>query len=188
MPITKPEEHHLHGAQEEEAPLSQAKTNDKGRVWLSSARAIHWVEDYKGKERHRGLRQEWFRSRPSVCARRAATARGEDRPGPRGPDQGLDRGSCRAKDSTQEAARTGTSLRSSIRFRTTFAFIANCALDRVPYEVCLEELEEAPLWWEEDDAIEANRVVRDSRMRLARTRSPSISPSASLNGRPKPQQ
>jgi|SRR4029453_10062273 hypothetical protein len=136
---------------------------------LSSARATHWVQDYKGKNVIAGY-AKWF-AVDLVCALVELRLLGVKI------DQAREdqiKASIEAR-AAQRARRK--KLREQVQacefhpFSDDFAFIADCALDCVPYEVCLEELEEAPLWWEEDDAIEPTGSLEDSRMRLARARS-----------------
>jgi hypothetical protein len=119
---------------------------------LSSARATHWVEDYKGKNVIVGY-AKWF-AVDLLCALVELRLLGVKI------DQGRE-DQIKASIEARAAQRTRRKkLREQAQacefhpFSDDFAFIADCALDCAPYEVCLEELEEPPLWWEEDDAIE----------------------------------
>ena len=117
---------------------------------LSSARTTHWVENYKGKNVIVGY-AKWF-AVDLMCAlvelRLLGVKINQDRE-----DQ------IKASIEARAAQRIRRKkLREQAQacefdpFSDDFACIANCAPDCVPYEVCLQELEEVP--WEDDDAIE----------------------------------
>jgi hypothetical protein len=112
---------------------------------LSSARATHWVEDYKGKNVIVGY-AKWF-AVDLVCALVELRLLGVKI------DQSRE-DQIKASIEARAAQRTRRKkLREKAQacefhpFSDDFVFIADCTLDCLPYEVCLEELEEAPLWW-----------------------------------------
>jgi hypothetical protein len=135
---------------------------------LSSAGATQWVENYKGKNVIVGY-AKWF-AVDLVCALVELRLLGVKI------DQGREN-QIKASIEARAAQRTRRrKLQESVQtcefhpFSDDFAFIDDCALDCVPYELCLQELEEAPLWREEDDAIEptASLVTADPSARRHR--------------------
>src|SRR5215510_8264156 len=110
---------------------------------LDSARATHWVENYKGKNVIVGY-AKWF-AVDLMYALVELRLLGVK----------IDQGREDQIKASIEARAAQRIRRKKLReqaqasefqpFSDDFAVITNCALDCVPYEVCLEDLEEAPL-------------------------------------------
>jgi hypothetical protein len=153
---------------------------------LSSARATRWVENYKGKNVIVGY-AKWF-AVDLVCALVELRLLGVK----------IDQGREDQIKASIEARAAQRSRRKKLReqaqacefhpFSDDFAFIADCSRDCVPYEVCLQELEEAPLWWEEDDAIEPTRSLETAECGSRERAQHPLARRHRLNGRPNPQQ